>query len=765
MKLISCHIENFGKLSDYNMEFNEGLNVLKEENGYGKSTLTCFLKAMFFGFANEKSRDEISNERKRHTPWQGGVFGGSVTFEASGKKYILRRTWGKKESLDEFELRDGITGIESSDYDRNIGEELFQVDGESFVRTSYIAQNDCVTSSTSDINAKIGGVSAAEDDMRNYDLADEFLRNRLNNMSPTRKTGSINRLKKEIADLEQSVRSADELEISRNSIIELENRKREHLNELKEEQSDLQEEQKRQARYAALREKHDRYTALVREEQKRKNLLDEATAAFGGHIPDDKEINRTERNFNELSILRKKIDENRLNDDENREYELYSSEFHNGIPSDDELSDMLILCGKINEQIEYRSELEKEHDDIIASRPADTGKNGIILTVMAGMFLAAFIMSFIMVPRTMWYIPAVSGAITMILVALGAGTLIKYNRNSVKYNVSEIDDRIKKCNQTISDMNSGLIQFVNGIGGNYKPDVESVKIIRNHAVGYRALIAKKEKADDENMLKRIAELEEQISEFSDVYNKAMPVNGYIFAELRKKLERLQHTENEYGNAVKQREYFENNNDMDAVSSYNPPEKNNLDELDARLTEIIKDIGETGRSITDYNNQINVLSEKLDDISERKDEIERLKDELVKQTRDYRISGLARVYLDKAKASFTTQYTAPVLFGFKKYYFMLTGMPGDEYRLDANMVLTYTEKGLSRNTATLSAGFKDVAGICFRMALVDAMYGSEKPFLIFDDPFVNLDSRKKKLAEKFLEKVSDEYQIIYMACGS
>ena len=63
--------------------------------------------------------------------------------------------------------------------------------------------------------------------------------------------------------------------------------------------------------------------------------------------------------------------------------------------------------------------------------------------------------------------------------------------------------------------------------------------------------------------------------------------------------------------------------MDAVRSYYPSEKNNPEELNARLTQITEDIEEAGRVITDYNNQINVLSEKLDDISEKKDEIERL----------------------------------------------------------------------------------------------------------------------------------------------
>ena len=39
MKLISCHIENFGKLSDLRVDFVEGINLFHEMNGWGKAHL------------------------------------------------------------------------------------------------------------------------------------------------------------------------------------------------------------------------------------------------------------------------------------------------------------------------------------------------------------------------------------------------------------------------------------------------------------------------------------------------------------------------------------------------------------------------------------------------------------------------------------------------------------------------------------------------------------------------------------------------------
>ena len=56
MKLISCSIENFGKLNEYERNFSEGITVFLERNAWGKSTLAAFIKVMFFGFAGESKK-------------------------------------------------------------------------------------------------------------------------------------------------------------------------------------------------------------------------------------------------------------------------------------------------------------------------------------------------------------------------------------------------------------------------------------------------------------------------------------------------------------------------------------------------------------------------------------------------------------------------------------------------------------------------------------------------------------------------------------
>ena len=56
MKLLHLHVENFGTLSQMDMDFHEGVNEVLQENGWGKSTLAAFLRIMFYGLRAAEKR-------------------------------------------------------------------------------------------------------------------------------------------------------------------------------------------------------------------------------------------------------------------------------------------------------------------------------------------------------------------------------------------------------------------------------------------------------------------------------------------------------------------------------------------------------------------------------------------------------------------------------------------------------------------------------------------------------------------------------------
>ena len=56
------------------------------------------------------------------------------------------------------------------------------------------------------------------------------------------------------------------------------------------------------------------------------------------------------------------------------------------------------------------------------------------------------------------------------------------------------------------------------------------------------------------------------------------------------------------------------------------------------------------------------------------------------------------------------------------------------------------------------------GFCLRLAFIDAVFTEEKPMLILDDPFTNLDDEKIKKARELVKEISKDYQVLYFTCS-
>ena len=165
MRLISCYIENFGGIHKFSYEFKEGLNCILQENGWGKTTLATFLKAMFYGMEKSTKRNLDENERKKYEPWNGGAYGGNLVFETDGEIYRIERFFGTKDKEDSFMLYDIKTGLESNVYSKNIGEELFGIDRVSFEQSIFMKQGKYAVSLTDSAAAKMSGLMAGGDDL------------------------------------------------------------------------------------------------------------------------------------------------------------------------------------------------------------------------------------------------------------------------------------------------------------------------------------------------------------------------------------------------------------------------------------------------------------------------------------------------------------------------------------------------------------------------------------------------------------------------
>ncbi|MDD3809792.1 MAG: AAA family ATPase [Erysipelotrichaceae bacterium] len=146
MKIVRLDIENYGRFHKYSYEFKGNLTVFMEQNGWGKTTMASFIKAMFYGLEYSRAKDK-GVERRLYRPWNGGKFGGSLDFDHNGKTYRAIRFFGQKVSEDSFELYDLATNMKSADFGESLGLELWGVDRDSYEKTAFInlAKNELLS--------------------------------------------------------------------------------------------------------------------------------------------------------------------------------------------------------------------------------------------------------------------------------------------------------------------------------------------------------------------------------------------------------------------------------------------------------------------------------------------------------------------------------------------------------------------------------------------------------------------------------------------
>lgn len=83
--------------------------------------------------------------------------------------------------------------------------------------------------------------------------------------------------------------------------------------------------------------------------------------------------------------------------------------------------------------------------------------------------------------------------------------------------------------------------------------------------------------------------------------------------------------------------------------------------------------------------------------------------------------------------------------------------------DKNFTLHLREDGLTKPTECFSRGTREIALLCFRIALSQMLYGDKMPLLILDDAFVNFDEDNFLRATQLLKQISASTQVVYLTC--
>ena len=132
-------IESFGMLKNLHFGINNRINVFYGPNESGKSMLAAFIKFMFFGYTG--SHGPLGqNEKKLYTPWDTSKVAGSIIVHYRDRKYKIVREYSEAAN-DRTRVIDLSTNITLQN-DEEPGEFFFKMGEEVFTKTAFLKQFD-----------------------------------------------------------------------------------------------------------------------------------------------------------------------------------------------------------------------------------------------------------------------------------------------------------------------------------------------------------------------------------------------------------------------------------------------------------------------------------------------------------------------------------------------------------------------------------------------------------------------------------------------
>ena len=175
MKLVSVSITAFGKLKNVAFNFADGVNILQQANGFGKSTLCAFVRAMLYGlnYGYKLVDGNRTNDVTKYQPWDAtGKFGGSMEIAHEGKTYRIERFFGATAKSESCIVTDTSTGRQLNI--PNPGEHFLGLTVDSFDRCTYLPQEYVAIVPNENFDAKLANL--IEDSALDYDKLQDKLR-------------------------------------------------------------------------------------------------------------------------------------------------------------------------------------------------------------------------------------------------------------------------------------------------------------------------------------------------------------------------------------------------------------------------------------------------------------------------------------------------------------------------------------------------------------------------------------------------------------
>ena len=832
MKLLRLHVENFGKLQSFDYSFEKGLNVLLKENGWGKSTLAAFIKAMFYGMPASSKQSLDENERKKYMPWQGGAYGGSLEFSTATGKYRIERFFGAKESGDSFALYDLATNCESNRYSSRIGEELFGIDADGFARTVYLSQHAIIAKGDNNtITAKLGDLLDDVDDIGSFDDAIVALDKRRKYYKMTGDRGRIADIEREIASLraqiEQLCRTEDMMRQKESELAVLTERIKETTASIEEVRTTLR-------RAGIVRE---RAALLAQKERMQKELssLEASARQLDTRLrkkhPTPEEIEGKRRLLDSIYEARARVDEIASVSTKNEKYEILKPDFVGTLPTREDFTAMLSANLEL-QNISHREaglntptenaaarhfahkapptegEIKALLDALAAEETARAAKkeqkgkkkriSAVLCLVLAVLFLIA---AFALTP--VWLAAAaVWGIISLVLF------LRKEKSTPDNSALSQAKDMLAcygfstegNLRDELTELSLLSRQWREAQAAEQKRTkalqslrAQKQQILRGVQEKFRTwniiLPPKNDYRDDIEALRRDVSRISHVASVTEQQNRrrdaALAEQKRLQAELTpflrhfdsdgtmkpsECLDRVQEWENEYRRISRRiPELREELAHFVAQKGLAENEQENailpdVDALTVRERALQRKLTDAQNRQAELKSYINRLATDVERLPEVEATVRTLEEELsLARANSATIANTAQ-FLEEAKSGLSTRYLADMQTSFSSLLQTLMDKNAPEAVMDTSFKVKLREGGKTQHPESLSQGWRDAVQLCVRLSLAEALYAEgEKPPIILDDPFVNLDERRLEAAKQLLAALSKKYQILYLVC--
>ena len=790
MLLKRCYVQGFGKLREFSYEFSQGLNVICTENGWGKSTFAAFLRAMFYGLPQAGARTKLDEaERRKYRPWNGGVMGGSLVFEVNGKEYKAERTFGKKEAEDTFRLIDLSTNLDSPDFSEELGKELFGLDKEAYSRSTYLPQNKISDGGMNDsIGKKLGRMAEGEDESGNFDKAFEMLEELRKKYIPDRQKdekGYVAELTRKLSGVEADLDACRRKEESARPWREKEQAATEERKEAEAQLLTCRERLEAAAAYEALAAKKQHYSELCGQEESLRIKKESMEGLFRAGVPESAELQKCRRDAEEASVLAGELRSCSLDAGESEELVCLQRKFCQGVPDREEIQECICRENERKESLRRAEQLLHREEQTV--QQAKKKKKLCFVPGVTFLLLAA----------------------TCVFLAFG----ISGGKTKQTENVRQ---------EEFQEDKQGANPVLLGLGGAFVL-VTAVLFVTGIRTGKEERSAKERYeeclAETERLRKPGGKDREFLAQYGgfnetdltgDLYRLAEEAGRYEFLSERREKQECCATQREtllsscnalltkygmdasdvagglhiletrtrdfvrisedFAEAVKKREQFELETSPASFYGLVAPEIS-FAELQRTEQELLVRIARTTEEEKDCRDRAEAFEEEAEACAELEELREELQGRLERKKREHYFVTETIKCLKNAKERFSSRYLAGLTAGFEKYVSLL----GDEdfsksmngqfhgVHTDINLTMQITAYGEEKELGYLSTGLKDLLGLCMRFALVDALFEEEPPFLVLDDPFVNLDKEKVARATAFLKEASKQYQILYLVC--